>query len=282
MLISHVVKFKLMSEQTDNIENLLRPFGLLPEEISIYLYLLDNSFTTALIISRELHIGRTRAYRILDKLIAKQLVEQRVKERGFQFGATHPSKFSFLLKEREHEIKLLKESLPNILQHLEKKQKKQSEDTKILYYKGLDGLKQITYNSTKAVGELFIYEVALDMSNFLPKSFSEEMRREFVKNKIHVRELTLHRKINDWTEVTTFAKSYWQARFLNPKHFSPSIETLIYNDVYVMYSWKDDNIFGVEIYNKDLAAMQKALFTTLWQQAKPLKVINKFGAAELV
>jgi hypothetical protein len=34
------------------------------------------------------------------------------------------------------------------------------------------------------------------------------------------------------------------------------------------FNWKDDEIFGIEIYNKDIAATQARFFEMLWQQSK--------------
>lgn len=65
-----------MSEQTDSLILLLKPFGITSEEIKIYLNLLEENTLSALSISRNLHISRTKVYRLLDKLIEKQLVIQ--------------------------------------------------------------------------------------------------------------------------------------------------------------------------------------------------------------
>ena len=93
-----------MSEQTDNLIFLLKPYGLTSEESSIYLYLLENSTSSALTISRHVCISRTKVYRILDKLIEKQLVVQQYNQNGFKFRANHPSKLKQLIIQKEIEI----------------------------------------------------------------------------------------------------------------------------------------------------------------------------------
>jgi sugar-specific transcriptional regulator TrmB len=98
-----------MSDQPDNLTHLIRPYGLSEEEAKIYLQLVQNGFMSALQISRNLQIGRTRVYRILDKLITKGLCDQKLDSAGLKFGATDPSKLSQLINEREHEVLSLKE-----------------------------------------------------------------------------------------------------------------------------------------------------------------------------
>ena len=75
-----------MSNQTDIYLQKLQLFNLDEEESSVYIYLLKNSFTTALQISRDLKIGRTKVYRILDKLQQSHLAEDKLGERGLEFG----------------------------------------------------------------------------------------------------------------------------------------------------------------------------------------------------
>ena len=97
--------------QTDSLSALLLPFGLNDEEASIYLYLLEKRVSTALNISRNLHIGRTKVYRILDKLINKQLVVQRVDSAGFKFVANDPEQLNLLLSKQKGELAGLRKSL---------------------------------------------------------------------------------------------------------------------------------------------------------------------------
>ena len=59
-------------------------------------------------------------------------------------------------------------------------------------------------------------------------------------------------------------------------------EVLIYNDVYVMYRYKGKEVFCVEIYNQELADMQRQLFRYMWKKARRFKVLNKEGKAELL
>lgn len=271
-----------MSDSADNIRHMLSPFGLDEFEGTIYLVLIEKGFLSALAISRSTSIARTKVYRLLDKLINKGLVEQKLDGSGMRFGATDPSKFKQLVIEKEHNVKSLKESLPDLVSKLETISSRKNEKTKVLYYKGSEGLKQMTYNSLSAKGELMTYEIANDMSDFVLESFAEDMRHQFVKNKIHVKQLTWNTSFEPYTNVTELITKFWEVRSINPNSVKLKSEVLIYNDVYVMYNPVGDELFGVEIYNSDLADLQRQLFYIVWSQAKKMRKLGIHGAAVVI
>jgi hypothetical protein len=43
-----------------------------------------------------------------------------------------------------------------------------------------------------------------------------------------------------------------------------------YDDVVSYYNWKDGEIFGLEVYNQEIANAQRHLFEMLWQQGQPI------------
>jgi sugar-specific transcriptional regulator TrmB len=270
-----------MSDSADNIKHMLHPFGVEEIESDIYIHLLEKGYLSALSLSRSLGIPRTKVYRILDKLIDKGLVQQRLYDSGMKFGATDPSKFKQLVVEKLHTAEALKESLPDLLNKLENIASRRKDKTKVLYYQGAEGLKQISYNSLRAKGELLTYEVANDMSDFVPEAFAEDLRRQFVKNKIHIKQLTWNTHFAPYTKVTELITKYWDVRSINPESLTMKSEVLIYNDVYVMYNPVGSELFGVEIYNADFADMQRQLFYMVWNNARKMKIIGSHGEALL-
>ena len=270
-----------MSDQTDNYISLLKPYDLSEEESRVYLFLLGTGFSTALNISRKLHLGRTKVYRLLDTLKKKQLVEFQVLERGMRFGATHPSKLQHLITEQEQKLEALKKNLPDLVSNLSHIIPQKNSDSKVLYYQGVEGLKQVSYNLTKAKDLVRVLEME-HLDAFLPEDFSENLRKEFVKHQITIHDLTNKTAFPAFTKVTELIKNYSQFRYINPKLLTINFEVLIYNDVYATYTYKDNEIFCVEIYNSQLAQMQKQLFDYIWSQAKPMKFVDEFGTAEVI
>jgi len=269
-----------MSSRSDSLVSKLGHFGLDNDEASIYLYLLRSNYKSALEISREVKVGRTKVYRILRKLIKLGIVNQKLDTHGKKFKAESYEKLELLLRSKESEIESLKGIRDDLFQDLKYFQSKYHKKSRVLYYSGKEGLKQITWNSTKAKDELLIFEIK-DMSAFLDYGFCEKVRMEFVRNKVKVKEITNHKSLPAWTDIHEFVRKFWSCRYISPVKLKMKFEILVYNNVLAMYNFKDSDVFCVEIYNESLAEMQKQLFEFLWDSAQEMK-IGKGGKASLI
>lgn len=273
-----------MSVQTDtsllsnNLEKELILYGLSADTSRVYLLLLAHGYLSALSISRALHIGRTKVYRLLDQLQAQSLVEYRLDDRGMKFGAKHPSQLARLLDQQQASINQLQQQLPDLLPHLQSLMHTTSDTSKVLYYEGRSGLQQLSYNITRATDMVRVYEME-HLSDFLPADFSELIRTELVQRHIQTRDLTNKKSFGGFTNVSELIEHYSQFRYIDPRQLTINFEVLIYNDVYATYTYKGDTVFGIEIYNQQLADMQKQLYDFIWQQAQPMRFTDAHGAA---
>ncbi|OGK12098.1 hypothetical protein A3C98_04050 [Candidatus Roizmanbacteria bacterium RIFCSPHIGHO2_02_FULL_37_15] len=268
-----------MSIQTDNLPGLLEPFGLSQEEARIYLYLVEKRITTALSVSRHLHLGRTKVYRLLDKLIEKQLAVQRVDSAGFKFVANDPSQLDILLFRKEGEVAVLRKSLPQILATLKSRLGVAQPGSQIIYYRGKNGLSQVNWNLLRAKMEFASFEVAT-ANAYLPKREAEKLRRQLVEKKIMTRTITNRKIIESFTEVSEMVSQWWQIRHIPSSILKIQADIFIYNDVYTACHYLEDgDIFCFEMYNRQLAEMQKQLFENLWKQAKKMEIVNDHGKA---
>ncbi len=269
----------MMSSQTDNLTELLKPFGLSTEEIEVYIFLLKQGTKSALEISKALNIGRTKVYRIVEDLIERRFVNRSIDEYGAKFEANEPKSLESVLREKEAELEELKTKSPLIFEKLESLIPQTLGKTKILYYRGVEGLKQVTWNSLKTKDTFRIFEIR-DMSAFLDFGFAEKVRMEFAKRNIKVKELSNQKEIPAFTNVPEHIK-VWDIRYIDPKELSMDIEIIMYNDVYAMYSYEKDEIFCIEIYNQKFTNMQKQIFDFMWLHAKKMKILNDRGEAKL-
>lgn len=259
----------------------LQNFDLGHDEASIYLFLLERPNSTALKISRDLKLARTKVYRNLEKLISKGFVKEEIKDYGTKFVAESYEKLNQLILQRENNLAEIKANAPIIFNQLAQLQLGQKSESKILHYRGVEGLKQVTWNSTKLKSDLRIYEIEL-MHSMLDYEFSEKARIEFTKSKSYrVYQLTNVTKFADFTNIKEHV-AQWEVRHVPKSELNIEFEVLIYNNVYCMYEYRDEDIFIVEIYNAKLADMQKQIFDFIWRNAKPLKKLSDYGAAELV
>lgn len=256
-----------MSEQTDNLNFLLKPFGLTSEESNIYLNLLENGTSSALKVSRHINMARTKVYRILDKLIEKQLVVQQYNQNGFKFKANHPSKLNQLITQKEIEIYSLKQSLPQTIDLLEKHINLKHPQSQILYYQGQDGLSQVNWNLLNANKEFISYEI--DTADaYLTHIEAEKLRQAIVDKHITSRTLMNIKITPNFSQIP---KLYLlqQIHYISPKILTIKSDIFIYNDILTICHYLNNNdIFCLEIKNQFLVDMQKQIFENLWQQTK--------------
>lgn len=270
-----------MSDQTDRFITLLHPFGLTSEEIRVYLALASKSPQSALAISREIHLARTKVYRILDKLVEKNLVSVQLDDQGKKFVANSYQELGLLVRQKESEVERLRHELPAVFAQIAGIWGKQGEGSKVLYYSGTSGLEQVTWNSLRAKGELRTYEIEQDMDAFIQPKLAEKIREELVEREITTLQLTNKTHILPFTRVALLPNKFWEVRYLNPKELTMRFECLIYNNVFVVYNFKGKDQFCVEIYDEKLAAMQKQLFDFVWSKAKKMKILNDRGEARI-
>lgn len=270
-----------MSEKIDTIISSLNKFGLTELEAKAYLVILGGRGDTALTISRTLRIARTKVYRLLDNLINKGFVATGQGDRGSRFVAAPPDDLELIIKNKESELRSLKSSLPRLQDELKDLSQTSSGPVRVRYFHGLDGLKQVTYNSLKAKGELLTYELET-MNSFLSKEEAEEFRQRFVDNKVKIRTLTNAGYLEPWTNVSEMVEKFWEIRYLDPGEKPFQFEILIYNDVYCMYRYVDKDIFCIEIHSEELADQQRQLFEHLWDTARKFRILDAHGTAKLV
>lgn len=260
-----------MSINTDNLISLLQPFGLNNEESQIYLDLLEKKVSTALKISRSSHVSRTKVYRILDKLIEKELVTQQLDSSGFKFVANDPSQIELLLNKKEGELSSLRHSLPQIIELLKSKSGSAVPGSKIFYYQGERALSQVNWNLLNAKGEFLSYEISTAEA-YLPVVEAEKLRQALVDKKIITKTLTNNKRYKIITGIKEYTNNYCQLKYIPKEIINIEADIFIYNDVFAMCHYLGGkDVFCFEMHNLQLANMQREIFQNLWKQSCLIK-----------
>ena len=246
----------------------LKQLGLNEEQAHAYLYLLEHGPQTVLSLSRGLTTGRTKLYPLLEDLALKQLITVHERHYGTSYEAQPPEVLEFLITEKERRVESLRRNLPSIQHTLAAVKLTSPSTSKVIEYRGIDGLKQMNWNLTRATKEFRVIELE-SLSGRLGSHFAEKLRRVWAEKNIASFDLTNN---PDWrlkTDVAQYEKRT-HARYISPEMFTVEFETYIYNNCVALLSYEQDDIFGVEIYNEKLAQQQVQLFNLLWKQADKL------------
>lgn len=254
-----------------DIKQKLNLLGLSDKQAEIYLLLLKQGITSLLELSRRSTINRTTIYRIVEDLKKLNLVEEVVDDRGAKVKAVKPENLQLLLTQKETELDQLKNNLPDLISDLSVIKDQPSASTQVVYFRGQNGLKQLLWNILKAKGESVGYGYA-DWNQSVGWEFAEKLRQERVNRKIYDREIQNTDQagpIDSWTKVKDYNQVY-QARYIPKSVIDIKHDTYIYNDVFTFFNFYQDELFGIEIHNKEIAKTQKQIFEVLWKMGEKI------------
>lgn len=259
----------------------LSKFGLSNEEAIVYIELLKGGRSSAYQLSKKLQLGRSKVSSIIRSLEDKNMVFEQVKGSSTEYQAHPYRNLAALVEIEEAEIKNRKSSLPDLYDKFsEIVPSTKLPKSKVYHYYGIDGLKQVTWNSLKAKGVMKIFEVSR-LSVFLQQDFADDYRMECVRRGITHMDLTNEAHMPGWTDVQEFVDSQ-KLRYIDPKILKIKFEILIYNDIVALLDYKDKEIFCVEIHSASLAELQNQLFDYVWKDAVEMKFIGPRGEAKVV
>lgn len=233
----------------------LRHLDLSTDEINVYLYLLPHGPQTVLSLSRGLKTGRTKLYPQLDELAQKKLVTVHERHYGTSYEASDPSVLGFLVAEHVERVQSLQAGFPSTIHTLSELQQTSPNASKIIDYKGLDGLKQMYWNISQANEELFVLELPA-----IQKQLGKHLREKL--------QLTLNKKPVVVHALTNQKNPITPVRRIDPALFKITTETYIYNNI-VSLMQPDGNggVCGTEIHNQMLSTHYKQMCKLLCSQA---------------
>ena len=259
-----------MTDKESNMKNnnhlveFLEALGLESREIEAFNCLLDHGIMTMLELSRITKIPRTTLYRIIESLKAKGVIEEVVEEYVAKVQAAPLSRLEFLVAEQKERANTLVSLLPNIQQIITNTQAVSQPDTKVLMYRGREGIRQMIWNVLDAKKEVVGYTYR-HLDEFAGKRFMDRFRTEFVERKLTGRDIlsdnyykSLNRRDYQWKQ--------WESRYIKPNVLTIDHQLDIYNDVTAVYNWHEGEVFGVEIHNAKVARMQRQIFEMIWKQ----------------
>jgi len=94
--------------------------------------------------------GENQALPLARKLGKKQLITIHERHYGTSYEAQPPQVLEFLISEQERQAESLRSNLPAITNILSQLQAESPTTSRIAEYRGVDGLKQMNFNLTKA------------------------------------------------------------------------------------------------------------------------------------
>lgn len=256
------------------ITDYLQKLGFTSEEASLYVALHEQGALTLLEASRASGIDRAKLYRIIGHLAKKGLIEEIPEYKHRKIKATDVGIIDLLIKQRELENKVLANSLPTFIESM-KSITNQTNESKVIYYRGVEGIKQLVWNILRNKEEFHRCYSYRFWDDIFGKAFVLKLNAAMLERNFKIHDIYSDQYItlkNEWM-AKGLGKPVGDWHFFDSRYISEKILMVnhnvdIYNDVLAYYYWQGNEIFGVEIYNERVAKFEKQLFDIVWKMAK--------------
>lgn len=246
--------------------------GLEAELADIYLALHAHGPQTISELSRTSKVERTRIYRLIDRMMESNLIEVETHHKRGVIKAAPVSNLRILINQREEELKNLQDELGLIEQTLARNSLS-NPDTRVQFYHGPQGIRQMMWNELNSKTEILCYANRI-LEEATGKAFMNRWTDGFEERRMTSRLLMNDDFITSWeagkrSGIATDRKVEGMDYVIVPedifriKHLSD-----VYDNVTTYYHWKDGDVFGIEIYNDEIADSQRQFFELLWQRVK--------------
>ncbi|MBI3980676.1 hypothetical protein HY345_01640 [Candidatus Microgenomates bacterium] len=243
----------------------LKELGFDEDAGKVYAVLTENGPLTPLRISRLAQIERTKLYRLIDEWKNRGLIEEQLAYKTRLLKACDLERIKLFLDEQKLKIITLENTFAQFSQTITSF-KKNIPATKVLYYQGREGLRQMSWNILQSKTKLLSYTYR-SFQEALGQQFFNNWAKEFITKKISFWELRhpdFIKSIDDkHLKYKSLGSGYkWKIAPLSVK-ITHSMD--IYDDVVAVSYWKNQEMLGLEIHNRQIADMQRSIFTTLWK-----------------
>ena len=182
-----------------------------------------------------------------------------------------------LIAKKETEIINLKNNFSSLIPLITPISPTNNPGTSVKFYRGQDGLRQLLWNTLKAK-KVVGYGYS-DWNEGVGRSFAEKLRQEYLERQIINLELQNDIPINtDFIDIKTnktaneiYLNKFYQMRVIPTSVIEIKHDAYIYDDIYAIYHYINNEPFGIEIQNAEIAKTQTQIFQFLWKSAKKQK-----------
>jgi predicted transcriptional regulator len=243
----------------EEIERLLKLFGLNDKETKVYIACMQLGQDTAYNIAEKSGVKRATTYLILRSLVKKSLVTTHITAKSFLYGASSPQNLVMQLDHRKNE---LEQSLPLLLALYNTHPEKPT----IEVFEGSDGVKQIytrMIDNIKKSQEILLYG---DVGYFIQNpSLLKSWQREARAAEAPIRELLNNDAANHQyqSRIAENGNPRHQIKFL-PQESPLLNDNLIFGDELVIFSTQK-HFFATVFKSKEVAASYRVIFNLVWE-----------------
>ncbi len=249
-----------------NITSALKSLDLTPNQIEVYLTLLQLGQCTASTLSNKLKINRTTLYSTLKVMQNKGLVSNYKKQSATFFSAISPDLILEKARRKLNEVQTYFNQIENIIPELKSLEQLYANSPKLKLYEGAEGIKALyteTFKSKKIHAFIPLHTLPKELHSFLTKEYIE-MRKE--------NESFTHAIVDN----SPFAKkyqtkdkdSYRETKIIPYKNLPLDAEISLYGKNKIAIISFTDELVGFSIENQAMYNTLLSVFKIVWNTVK--------------
>ncbi len=171
-------------------KNILSDVGLTNDQASVYLFLLEHGFSTAKIIAQKTLIGRALTYKVLDQLIALQLVQKRDDlGKVSKFFPRHPGAIKEILHDKKAELDRASLTLGHAFGELSSSFNLLMGKPNVQFFEGTDGIRKVYDDILEVNKDICVISSPSDKEEALHLLIREQIHKQVAQN-IRTRAIT--------------------------------------------------------------------------------------------
>ncbi len=246
--------------QKEEIESILKEYGLSDKESQVYLACTMLGTATVVDISKQCRLPKSTCYDVLNSLIAKGIAGTVLKGKVTYFEAADANQLIQSLERKKKRIEAIMPALRSMKESA-------IEKPKTTMYEGMSGLKAILDDIIQTGEDVLIIG---NFSNFsrVTRHVAPQFIRSRIQKNISCRYLSEESDISKKIKKDD-RKELRETRFLKSLKDSGS-EMYIYSKKIAIVTVSKDQPVGVIIENESIAKFQRILFRELWEKAKKI------------
>lgn len=241
----------------------LKNIGLNEKEIAIYLSCLELGQEAVTTIAKKAGLKRPTTYLVLESLRQRGLINSATRGKRTIYGVEEPNKLLALLAERERALK-------TVLPYLEALNNRRPQKSRIRFYEGLKGIRQI-YNELMVAPEIRFWGSVEGLLKDFP-DVMDWITKIFQTKKPKVFDLLTDDSINHEFADRTIRPGY-EIRFF-PKELRVIIDSITSGSKLAMIAFEPEP-HGLIIESEPIVASFKSLWELAWRGATPYRTMSK-------
>lgn len=260
----------------DPLRNSLARLGLAGHEARVYAALLEHSPTGAAVIARKCGLSRSSVYTTLQALVGKGLVGTTYRDEVKQFVVEGHGALTDLMRRELAEAQQRVALAEQLRDHFAALAARSANVPQVVYFEGQQGLKRIYLAMLREAGagaemrilrDEFIWEPAWSFVFDAP--WRERVRRIKQEKGLCTR-LLVNRSPAERARAAYYrSRKGLVYRFLPAKHPVQRFGLYLLGDIAAVLSVENNNLVGIKIVNRHLAANFDAMFESLWDTGSP-------------